>query len=66
MSKLKMLKIKAVCEKTGLSASTIYERIKDSGFPSSVKVGAQGVAWVESEVDDWLNDRIRKSRAETK
>jgi prophage regulatory protein len=28
------------------------------GFPRPVKIGLRSVAWVESEVDDWVKSRI--------
>lgn len=33
-------------------------------FPSSVKIGSRSIAFVESEVDDWINQRIEESRKE--
>ena len=31
----------------------------DAGrFPRPVKIGPRAVAWVESEIDDWLRQRI--------
>jgi len=41
---------------TGLSRSTIYERMKAGSFPRSVRVGARSVAWRRADVDAWLTD----------
>ncbi|EBS6869285.1 AlpA family phage regulatory protein [Salmonella enterica] len=27
-------------------------------FPKSVKIGPAGVAWLESEIDEWFNVKI--------
>ncbi|WP_298325380.1 AlpA family transcriptional regulator [Asticcacaulis sp.] len=35
---------------TGLSRSTVYERIRDGQFPKSVDLGGRCVGWLESEV----------------
>lgn len=58
MSGLRILRRPAVIEKTGLSESTIYLMLKEKKFPAPVQLGPRNVGWVESEVDDWLMDKI--------
>ncbi|MEP7328159.1 MAG: AlpA family transcriptional regulator [Betaproteobacteria bacterium] len=48
--------------KVSLSRSTIYERIAAGTFPAPVKLGARAVGWIESEVDDWIRERVNESR----
>jgi len=53
-----------VKSRTGLSRSTIYQRIGAGTFPKPVNLGARAVGWLESEIDGWLTaqiDRTRKS-----
>ena len=57
-----ILRRKQVEARTGLSRSTIYERIKAGTFPEPISLGAKSVGWVQSEVDGWLNAQIIKSR----
>lgn len=57
-----ILRLSAVKERTGLSRSTIYLRIKEGSFPRQVSLGARAVGWVESEVEEWLSQKIRESR----
>lgn len=45
---------------TGLGRSTIYNYIADGSFPKPVSLGARAVAWVESEVQDWILERIEE------
>jgi prophage regulatory protein len=54
----RLLRLAAVKERTGLSRSSIYAH---PDFPRPVKIGAGGraVAWVESEILEWVNDRIK-------
>ena len=33
-------------------------------FPSSVKIGSRSIAFIESEIDEWINQRIAESRGE--
>ena len=45
---------------TGLGRSTLYKYIADKTFPKPAKLGKRSVAWVESEVQDWILDRIEE------
>jgi prophage regulatory protein len=60
-----LLRRKQVQSLTGLGRSTIYEAMAQGRFPSSIKIGARGVAWVASEVDAWIAARIADSRSGT-
>ena len=48
--------------RVGLKRSTLYQRIAEGTFPAPVALGARAVGWIESEVDQWLRDRIAESR----
>ena len=56
-----LLHIDDVEYRTGLSKTTIYQRIKDGTFPEQVSTGGDyhtsRVAWLESEVTQWIIDR---------
>jgi len=54
----RLLRIGDVMQRTGLSKTTIYERERIGTFPRHVPIGGRLSAWVESEVDKWLDDRI--------
>ncbi|MEN8260866.1 MAG: AlpA family transcriptional regulator [Pseudomonadota bacterium] len=56
------LRRRQVEARTGLSRSTIYERIKAGTFPSPVSLGAKAVGWIESEIDAWACAQVRKAR----
>lgn len=43
---------------TGLSRSTIYDRVRAGTFPAPISLGARAVAWVEAEVCAWISGRI--------
>lgn len=55
---MRFLKLKEVMEKTALSRSAIYRKMNDGEFPESVSLGDRAVAWVESEVQDWVIDKV--------
>ncbi|MCA5931847.1 AlpA family phage regulatory protein [Pectobacterium versatile] len=44
--------------KNGLKRSQIYLYMKEGTFPSSIKIGPASVAWLESEIDDWINLKL--------
>ena len=60
----RIIRLAEVKSKTGLSRSSIYERIKDGSFPSPIKITNHAVGWIEQEVDDWIAQRIAASRPE--
>ncbi|MBL8445442.1 MAG: AlpA family transcriptional regulator [Zoogloeaceae bacterium] len=53
-----ILRRKQVETRTGLSRSTIYDRIRAGTFPAPVSLGAKAVGWLEHEIDAWLAGRI--------
>jgi prophage regulatory protein len=57
-----ILRLPAVKARTGLSRSTIYLRIAEGTFPRPIALGARAVGWLESEIDDWLRQRVEESR----
>ena len=54
----KFLRLPDVLERTGYKRTTIYEMIKAGNFPAPVHLGPRAVAWVESEVEAWMQERI--------
>jgi prophage regulatory protein len=53
-----------VIARTGLSRSTIYELISKNEFPSQIRLGPRTVGWVDKELDDWIEIRIKASRSQ--
>lgn len=53
-----ILRLPAVKASTGLSRSTIYNRISEGDFPRPVNLGGRAVGWLENEIQDWLQRRI--------
>ena len=57
-----ILRLPDVMRLTGLAKSTVYQKIVESDFPRSIKLGARSVGWLESEVNDWIETQILLSR----
>lgn len=52
------LRLADVKQLTGLSQATIYRLVSDGRFPSPHKLTQRAVAWSESEVSDWLDEKL--------
>ena len=53
-----------VKSKTGLCRSGIYDLVAKGKFPRPISLGARAVAWIDDEVDAWIEDRIKQSRSQ--
>lgn len=62
----KLMRLPAVIERTGFSRSWIYELINQEQFPKPVKIGTRAIAFIESEIEEFLQELISKSRSLTK
>lgn len=47
---------------TGMTDKWFYKLIQKGKFPKPVKMGRSS-RWIEREVKEWLEERIRKSRS---
>jgi prophage regulatory protein len=47
----------------GLGRSSIYKFMEEGRFPKSVSLGDRAVAWVESEVEQWIEERLAERSA---
>lgn len=59
-----LIRLPEVQRRTGYSKAWIYRLISQKRFPSSIKIGSRAIAFVESEIDEWVNQRIAESRGE--
>lgn len=60
---LRGLKLYEVCLKTTLSRTSLWRRIKSGSFPKPFLLGGAGsraVAWLSTEVDQWLLQQAAK------
>ncbi|CAI1577932.1 Predicted transcriptional regulator [Serratia quinivorans] len=59
-----LIRFSEVQKRTGYSKPWIYHLLKENRFPASIKIGPRAVAFIESEIDEWINQRIAESRGE--
>ena len=62
VSQLRVIRLPEVKQRTGLSRSSIYRLMSEASFPQSCKLGERIIAWVESDIDRWLAEKIASSR----
>ena len=58
----RLIRLPEVLERTGYGKAWIYRLINEGRFPAPVKIGVRAVAFVESEVDEWIQSVIETSR----
>ena len=58
----RILRLPEVLALTGLSLSTIYLRVEENTFPKQINLGSRAVGWLDSDVQNWLCDRVSASR----
>ena len=59
----RLLRLPAVEQATGLRKTTVYALMRRGEFPPCVHVTTRCVAWPESKVLQWVQDRIAASGA---
>ena len=52
----RIVRMKTVLARAGLSRSTIYRKIAEGTFPAQVRISVNGAGWRESDIDRWIAD----------
>lgn len=67
-SEIRILRLRQLSERIGLSRSTIYDRMNprspryDESFPRPIYLGGAAIGWVQDDIDTWLRTRIELSK----
>lgn len=59
---LRLEKINQIVKRTELSKSTIYLLISKNKFPRPIKLTEKTTAWLVSDINQWLLERIAASK----
>jgi prophage regulatory protein len=62
MASKRLIRLPEVETKTRYRRSTIYRLAQEGKFPTPVLLGARASAWIEDEIDAWIEGRIEASR----
>ena len=58
----RIIRLKTVLARTGLSRSTLYRKIAEGTFPPQIKISIHGAGWHESAVNGWIADPVAYGR----
>ena len=58
----RFLRIPEIVHRTGMSRTTIYDRINEGKFPKQIPLGSNLVVWLESDVQKWMQEQVDKGR----
>jgi len=59
-----LVSLREVCAMTSLSRTAINQRRAAGQFPKPVSLGEKRIAFVRSEVENWIRDRIAARQPE--
>ncbi|CAL79856.1 putative Prophage CP4-57 regulatory protein [Bradyrhizobium sp. ORS 278] len=54
----RIIRLRTVLARTGLSRSTIYRKIAEGTFPAPLKISTNGSGWHDSEINSWIADPV--------
>lgn len=54
----RIIRLRTVLDRTGLSRSTVYRKIAEGTFPSQVRISVHGAGWRESAINRWIADPV--------
>lgn len=58
----RFISLQEVVARVGISRSTICRLQKAGAFPSSIKLSARRLGWLESDVERWIGWRTMEGR----
>ena len=56
----RIIRIKEVSDRTGLSTGSIYKQIRLGLFPRGIKLTARATGWDEDAVQLWIDAKLGK------
>lgn len=59
----KFLRLVQVQQRVPFSRSNLYLLMEKGAFPKACNLGARAVAWLESDIDEWIESRIATGRS---
>jgi prophage regulatory protein len=54
----RIIRLKTVLARTGLSRTTLYRKMGERTFPRQVKISVHGAGWRESAINRWIADPV--------
>jgi len=60
----RVLRLPEVIQTTGLCKTAIYAGISAGTFPKQLKLGQRSSGWLESSIQQWINERAALANAD--
>ena len=57
-AKPRLIRMNEVTQRIGLCKASVYNRINSGDFPKPVSIGGGRVAWLETDIDQWISERL--------
>jgi prophage regulatory protein len=57
----RILRIKSVLARTGLTRSTLYRKMAGGTFPKNMRISTRCMGWRETAIAAWLNNSVHGS-----
>ena len=61
----RILRLRTVLDRTGLSRSTMYRKMQKGTFPGNVQISTRCKGWRESAINDWMRNPIYYETADS-
>ncbi|MDZ7854524.1 MAG: AlpA family transcriptional regulator [Halomonas sp.] len=61
----RLLRRPDVLNRCGISNSTLHRLINAGDFPPPIQISPRAVAWVEAQIDTWIQQRIEANHKGT-
>lgn len=55
-----LLSKRTVLKQIPISGATMWRTIAAGDFPKPIRIGKRRVAWLQTEIDDWLAERMEE------
>jgi prophage regulatory protein len=59
---LRLIRLKEVLKRVSIGKSKIYADIEKGQFPKPIRLGPNAVAWLEDDIESWIQEKIDASR----
>ena len=54
----RIVRLRTVIARTGLSRSTIYRKMAEGTFPAKLQISTNGTGWHESDINRWIANPV--------
>jgi prophage regulatory protein len=56
--RLRILRIAAVCDRVGVSKTTIWRLERRGQFPKHLSISPGAIGWLEADIERWISARV--------